>query len=67
MSISYSPTVTHPEAGVGEAIAKSSTATTNWVRGAAGNSIRVARSFQTARAGAVLFTVAFVSYHWLFH
>jgi len=67
VSISYSPSVTQSEAGVGEAIAQSSRATSRWVRSAALNSIRVPRSLQTARAGVALFAAAFGSYHWLFH
>lgn len=67
MSISYSSTVAQSEAGIEEAIAQSSTATSNWVRGAALTSIGLARSLQTARAGLALFVLAFVSYHWLLH
>ena len=67
MSISYSSSVPHPEVRVSEAIAKPSTATSDWVRRAAQKALEFTRSLRNARAGVALFAVAFASFHWLYH
>ena len=59
--------VPHPEVRVSEAIAKSSTATSDWVRRAAHEALKPTHSLRNVRAGFALFAVAFTSFHWLYH
>ena len=56
-----------PEASVSDAITKSSTTTSHWVRHAASQTLGFTRFLLPVSVGFTLFSVAFTAYHLLFH